>query len=63
MPKQQERQWMLRVVGKHESPVCASLESIGESFKGGAKHMYRGRDMRSLTLMKGVCSGRARLQY
>ena len=54
---------MLRVVGKHESPVCASLESIGESFKGGAKHMYRGRDMRSLTLMKGVCSGRARLQY
>ena len=54
---------MLRVVGKRESPVCPSLESVGESFKEGAKHMYRGRGMRSLTLLTGVCSGRARLQY
>ena len=54
---------MLRVAGKGEIPVCPSLESIGESCKGDAKHMYRGRGMRSLTLLKGVCSGRARLQY
>lgn len=54
---------MLRVLRKGGQVLLASPWRVyGESCRGGAEHSVRGGSMRSLALLKGVCSGGARLK-